>query len=56
MIKSHELDERIARDKRLEHLFEMAGVPLLRVNVDEMNAQPPVWERRKAVEERMAVS
>ncbi len=32
------------------------GVPLLRVNVDEMNAQPPVWERRKAVEERMAVS
>lgn len=40
--KSHELDERIARDKRLEHLFEMAGVPLRRVNVDEMNTQPPV--------------
>ncbi|MDS1915932.1 MULTISPECIES: DUF2726 domain-containing protein [Enterobacter] len=54
--KSHELDERIARDIRLEHMFEMAGVPLLRVNVDEMNTQSPVWERRKAVEERMAVS
>ncbi len=54
--KSHELDERITRDKRLEHMFEMAGVPLLRVNVAEMNIEPPVWDRRKAVEERMAVS
>lgn len=32
------------------------GVPLLRVNVDEMNIQPPVWDRHKAVEERMVVS
>lgn len=54
--KSHELDERIARDKRLEHMFEMAGVPLLRVSVNEMSTEPPVWHRRKAVEERMAVS
>lgn len=37
-------------------LFEMAGVPLLRVSVDDMNTEPPVWERRKAVEARMAVS
>jgi len=54
--KSHELEDRIARDKRLEHMFEMAGVPLLRVSVDDMNTKPPVWERRKTVEERMAVS
>lgn len=54
--KSHEREDRIARDNRLEHMFEMAGVPLLRVSVDDMNTQPPVWERRKAVEERMTVS
>lgn len=54
--KSHELEDRIARDKRLEHMFEMAGVPLLRVKVEDMNTEPPVWDRRKAVEERMAVS
>jgi|GEM_PF-5304317 len=32
------------------------GVPLLGVNVDEMNTQPPVRDRHKAVEERMVVS
>jgi hypothetical protein len=37
-------------------MFEMAGVPLLRVSVDGMNTEPPVWERRKVAEERMAVS
>lgn len=52
--KSHERDERIARDKRLEHLFELAGVPLLRVSVDDMNTEPPVWERRDAVQAKLA--
>lgn len=51
--KSHEQEDRIARDKRLEQLFDMAGVPLLRVSVNNMNTIPPVWERRKAVEARM---
>ena len=54
--KSHEKGDRIARDKRLEHMFELAGVPLLRVRVNDMNDEPPVWERRNAVEASLAVS
>lgn len=53
---SHGREDRIARDKRLEQMFEMAGVPLLRVGVDDMDMKPPVWAHRKMVEEKMAVS
>ncbi|AKJ43985.1 hypothetical protein QQ39_17360 [Pragia fontium] len=46
---SHEKEERIERDKKLNELMSVAKIPLLHVPVSEMHVQPDIWGCRKAI-------
>lgn len=38
---------RVERDKKLNEIMAVAGIPLLHVSVQNMNEKPPVWSLRK---------